>query len=100
MKVTLSLVCAALAVASPLSAQTESAKTETAKAAGKDAAPAAPVSMDKVSYFIGTQIGGNIASNFKQQGIDINVDNFVAAIRDQFQGNAPKYKKKKLQQPI
>ncbi len=97
MKVTLSLVCAALAVASTLSAQTEPAKTETAKAAGKAAAPAAPVSMDKVSYFIGTQIGSNIASNFKQQGIDINVDNFVAAIRDQFEGNAPKYKKEELE---
>lgn len=92
MKSTLRFVCAALVVASPLAAQTESAKP-----AGEAAAPAASAPMDKVSYFIGSQIGGNIANNFKQQGIDLDLDNFLAAIRDQFEGKPGKYKPEELQ---
>lgn len=53
--------------------------------------------MDKVSYFIGTQIGGNIANNFKQQGVDIDLDNFLQAIRDQFEGKKPKFEQKDLE---
>ena len=92
MKATLRLVCAALAVASPLSAQTESAKP-----AGEAAAPAASAPMDKVSYFIGSQIGGNIANNFKQQGIDIDLDAFFSAMRDQFEGKPSKYTPEELE---
>ena len=99
MKTTLHLVCAVLAAASTLSAQTASEKP-TAAAAKKspDAAkaPAAPVAMDKVSYFIGTQIGGNIAQNFKGQGIEIDLENFLQAVRDQFEGKPSKFKQEEL----
>ena len=97
MKVTLRIVCAALAVASTVSAQTEPAKpAETAKTTGEAAAPAAKPDMDKVSYFIGKNIGGNIANNFKQQGVDIDVENFLQAMRDQFEGKPSKFKEEEL----
>lgn len=92
MKSIFSVACAAFAVASTLSAQTESAKP-----AGEAAAPAASAPMDKVSYFIGSQIGGNIANNFKQQGVDIQLDSFLGAIRDQFEGKPSKYKPEELE---
>lgn len=92
MKFTLRLACAAFAVASTLSAQTESPKP-----AGEAAAPAASAPMDKVSYFIGSQIGGNIANNFKQQGVDVDLDSFLGAIRDQFEGKPSKYKPEELE---
>lgn len=97
MKVTLRIVCAALAVASTVSAQTEPAKpAEPAKTAGEAAAPAAKPDMDKVSYFIGKNIGGNIANNFKQQGVDIDIENFLQAMRDQFEGKPSKFKEEEL----
>lgn len=91
MKITLHLACAALAVASTLSAQTAAEKPAAAAAA-----PAAPAPMDKVSYYIGSQIGGNIAQNFKGQGIDIDLDNFLQAVRDQFEGKPSKFKEEEL----
>lgn len=99
MKSTLRLACAALAVASTLSAQTKSepAAAEPAKPAGAAAAPAAAVDMDKVSYVIGTQIGGQIANSFKQQGVDINIESFLGAVRDQLEGKPAKYKPEELQ---
>jgi FKBP-type peptidyl-prolyl cis-trans isomerase len=97
MKVTLRIVCAALAVATTVSAQTEPAKpAETAKTTSQTAAPAAKPAMDKVSYFIGKNIGGNIANNFKQQGIEIDVENFLQAMRDQFEGKPGKFKEEEL----
>lgn len=101
MKATLRLACAAFAVASSLSAQTESAKpAEAAKAAGAASAPAASAPMDKVSYFIGSQIGGNIANNFKQQGVEIDIDSFLGAVRDQFEGKPSKYKPEELEEAM
>ncbi|HEY1084532.1 MAG TPA: FKBP-type peptidyl-prolyl cis-trans isomerase [Prosthecobacter sp.] len=101
MKATLRIACAALAVASTLSAQTDAAKPaaekESAKPAGEAAAPAASAPMDKVSYFIGTRIGGDIANNFKNQGIDLDLDSFLGAIRDQFEGKPSKYKPEELE---
>jgi len=107
MKATLRIVCAALAVATTASAQTEPAKTaapepakaaaaEPAKSTGDAAAPAAKPAMDKVSYFIGKNIGTNIANNFKQQGVDIDVENFLQAMRDQFEGKPSKFKEEEL----
>jgi FKBP-type peptidyl-prolyl cis-trans isomerase len=103
MKVTLRIVCAALAVATTVSAQTEPAKpaeaakaAEPAKTAGEAAAPAAKPDMEKVSYFIGKNIGGNIANNFKQQGVEIDIENFLQAMRDQFEGKPGKYKEEEL----
>lgn len=104
MKATLRLVCAALAVASPLTAQTDAAKPagekEAANPAGEAAAPAPSASMDKVSYFIGTQIGANIANNFKQQGIDLDLDNFLDGMRNQFEGKEPKFKQEELEEAM
>ncbi|MDZ4289410.1 MAG: FKBP-type peptidyl-prolyl cis-trans isomerase [Prosthecobacter sp.] len=98
MKTTLHLACAALAVASTLSAQTAAEKPAAApgKSAGAAAAPATSAPMDKVSYFIGSQIGGNIAQNFKGQGIEIDLDNFLQAVRDQFEGKPGKFKQEEL----
>jgi FKBP-type peptidyl-prolyl cis-trans isomerase len=98
MKATLSIACAALAVVSTVSAQTEPAKPagDAATPAKTAAAPAAPAPMDKVSYFIGTNIGGNIANNFKQQGVEVDLENFLQAIRDQFEGKPSKYKQEEL----
>ncbi|HCN31256.1 MAG TPA: hypothetical protein DIT64_21615 [Verrucomicrobiales bacterium] len=83
MKPTLALAAAALAFAAPVSAQTE-------------AAAAAPAPMDKVSYFIGSQIGGNIANNFKQQGIEVDLENFLQAVRDKFEGKPSKFTEQEL----
>jgi FKBP-type peptidyl-prolyl cis-trans isomerase FklB len=74
MKTTLSLACAALAVVSTLSAQTA------ADAPAAATAPAAP--MDKVSYFIGKNVGSQIA----QQPDKVNIDSFVSGIEDVITG--------------
>lgn len=92
MKAILCFAGAALAVIQPLSAQ-----TEPSKAAGGAATTPANASMDKVSYFIGTQIGRNIANNFQQQGIKIDLENFLAAVRDQFEGKPSKFKPEELE---
>lgn len=83
MKYSLSLAAALMAFAAPLNAQNEPA--------------AAPASMDKVSYFIGSQIGGNISNNFKQQGIEVDLENFLQAIRDKFEGKPSKFTQEELE---
>lgn len=59
------------------------------EAAAPDAATPA---MDKVSYFIGTQIGGQ----FKSQEIDIDLDSFMQAVKDKLEGNEPKFTQEEL----
>ncbi len=49
--------------------------------------------MEKVSYFIGRQIGGQ----FKQQKLDINLENFTAAVQDAVSGKPAKYSEKELE---
>ncbi len=87
MKSTLTLVCATLVAAAQLPAQNDSAK--------EPAATNAP--MDKVSYFIGSQIGTNIANNFKQQGVEVELDSFLQAMRDKFEGKPSKYTQEELE---
>lgn len=92
MKLTLPLAMAAtLALAPQLSAQAtgqpEAAATKTA-----NEAPAAKPNMDKVSYFIGTQI----ATNMKKQKIEINVEQLAAAMSDTLADKQPKYKEEEL----
>ena len=85
MKPTLSLALAALLASANLNAQ---------EAAVKPAeAPAAKPDMDKVSYFIGRQLG----TNFKQQKIDVNVDTLSSAIKDVIAGKEGKYKQEELE---
>ena len=89
MKPTLSLALAAFVATANLNAQEAAVKPA-------DAAPAAPAAkpdMDKVSYFIGRQLG----TNFKQQKIDINVETLSAAIKDTFAGKEGKYKQEELE---
>lgn len=93
MKSTLRIALAVLTATATLSAQT----ADSAKSGGAAAAPAASAPMDKVSYFIGTQIGGNIANNFKQQGVEVDLDAFLEAVRHQFEGKPSKYKPEELQ---
>lgn len=86
MKTTLCLACAAFAVAVSVSAQTD------AKPAGEAAAAPPSAPMDKVSYFIGTNVGGQ----FKGQGIELDFDSFLQGIKDQYAGNKPKYSREEL----
>jgi|JI6StandDraft_1071083.scaffolds.fasta_scaffold01351_8 FKBP-type peptidyl-prolyl cis-trans isomerase len=85
MKFKTCLALAALAASSTLNAQ------EAVKPAA--AAPAAKPDMEKVSYFIGRQIGGN----FKQQKVEVNVDTFAGAIRDVMAGKESKYPQAELE---
>jgi FKBP-type peptidyl-prolyl cis-trans isomerase len=87
MKLTLPFAMAALlALAPQLRAQA------TGGAAAKEA-PAAKPNMDKVSYFIGTQI----ATNMKKQKIEINVEQLAAAMSDTLADKQPKFKTEELQ---
>ena len=91
MKTTLqAAVAATLVVAAPLYSQTP----DPAAPAGEPATAAAPgpVPMDKVSYFIGTNIGGQM----KSQGIEIDVAALTAGIGDTLAGKEPKYSKDEL----
>ena len=76
MKSTLRLTLAGIAAAFSMNAQ-EPAKPD----------------MEKVSYFIGRQIGGQ----FKQQKLDINLENFTAAVQDAVSGKPSKYSEKELE---
>lgn len=80
MKTTLpAVVAATLAVAAPLYSQ----NTE----------PAAPdVPMDKVSYVIGTNLGGQ----FKSQGIEVDIKALSEGIADTLAGKDPKYSQEEL----
>ena len=88
MKTTLqAAIAATIAVATPSFSQTP------APAAAPAAAPApAAVPMDKVSYFIGTNIGGQ----FKSQGIDVDFTAFQEGIKDAMAGKEPKYSREEL----
>ncbi len=80
MKTTLpAVIAASLAVAAPSFSQ----NTE-------PAAPAVP--MDKVSYFIGTNLGGQ----FKSQGIEIDIAALTEGINDVLAGKDPKYTQDEL----
>lgn len=63
----------------------------------QDAKPAAaapdPALKDKVSYFIGTQIG----QDFKRNGIELNLELFTQAIQDSLEGKQSKYTDKDLE---
>jgi FKBP-type peptidyl-prolyl cis-trans isomerase len=92
MKTTLhAAVAATLAVAAPLFSQTP----DPAAPAGEPATAAAPagaVPMDKVSYFIGTNMG----SQLKGQGIDVDIEALVAGITDSMAGKESKYSRDEL----
>ena len=96
MKPTTALLCAALAAASLTHAQ-EVKPAQPADAPAAAAAPAAPatpapVSMDKVSYFI----GNNIGQNFKSQGIAIDIPALNEGIKAALSGEKPKYTQEEL----
>lgn len=89
MKPTLSLALAALLASANLNAQEAAVKP----AEAAPAAPAAKPDMEKVSYFIGRQLG----TNFKQQKIDINVETLSSAIKDVIAGKEGKFKQEELE---
>lgn len=84
MKSKISIALAALVAFSNVNAQ------DTAKPA---ADAAIKPDMEKVSYFIGRQIGGN----FKQQKVDIDVASFTAAIQDVIAGKESKFSQEELE---
>ncbi len=65
----------------------------TEKPAAPAGDPLAAVPMDKVSYFIGR----NIAGNMKQQGFKPLMDQLAAGMNDTFEGKEPKFNDKELQ---
>lgn len=91
MKFTLLLPFLALALVSSIRAQ------DTKPTENKEAKPAAnvpdPALKDKVSCFIGTQIG----RDFQRNGLDLNLDVFVQAIKDAMDKKQPKYSEAELE---
>ena len=51
-----------------------------------------PAPMDKVSYFIGNNMGGQFAG----QGIKVDIEAFVAGMKDALDGKQPKYTREEL----
>ncbi|WP_050023914.1 FKBP-type peptidyl-prolyl cis-trans isomerase [Verrucomicrobium sp. BvORR034] len=93
MKVSLLLPLIALSLAAPLRAQ-ETKSTE-AKPAETAAAPAPVIDaalLEKVSYFYGTQMGGQ----FQEMGVQINVDSLAAGVKDAIDKKEPKYSREEL----
>jgi FKBP-type peptidyl-prolyl cis-trans isomerase len=87
MKPTIALLCAALAATSLIQAQ-EVKPAQPAPAP----APTGPVPMDKVSYFIGLNIG----ENFKKQGLEIDIPSFTEAIKAALTGEKHKFTQEEL----
>ena len=94
MKVAFLFPLLALALVSSIRAQ-DTKLTET-----KEAKPAAdvtdPALKEKVSCFIGTQIG----RDFQRNGLDLNLDVFVQAIKDAMDKKQPKYSEKELEEAM
>lgn len=90
MRLTLLLPILALALVSSIRAQDN-------KPATKPADPAAnvpdPALKDKVSCFIGTQIG----RDFQKNGIELNLEVFTQAIKDALDKKEPKYSQAELE---
>src|SRR3954469_2354015 len=85
-----SLLHSLLALALVSSIQAQDKKTSDTKAAAdKPAAStvADPALKDKVSCFIGTQIG----HDFQRNGIELNLDVFVQAKKDATENKEPKF---------
>lgn len=87
MKPTTVLLCAAIAAFSTIQAQ------EVKPTQGAEPAKApATVPMDKVSYFIGLNMGGQ----FKEQGVAIDIASLTEAIKAAISGEKPKYSQEEL----
>ncbi|MFZ4764512.1 MAG: FKBP-type peptidyl-prolyl cis-trans isomerase [Roseimicrobium sp.] len=92
MKYTFLLPLFALALVSTIRAQ--DTKTTAAQPAAAPAAAPDPNLKDKISYFIGTQIG----SDFKRNGIEVNLDTFGQAVKDALEGKKDsKYTQQELE---
>lgn len=87
MKPTIALLCAALAAVTVVQAQ----EVKPAQPAEAPATPA-KVPMDKVSYFIGLNMGGQ----FKEQGIALDLASFTEAIKAAMAGEKPKFSQEEL----
>jgi FKBP-type peptidyl-prolyl cis-trans isomerase len=87
MKSSLVLLLATLAFVSSTQAQDKTADPK-ASAAAPD-----PALNEKVSYFIGTQIG----NDFQRNGIELNLEVFVQAIKDAMDKKKPKYAEAELE---
>ena len=87
MKSSLVLLLATLAFVSSTQAQDKTADSK-ASAAAPD-----PALNEKVSYFIGTQIG----NDFQKNGIELNLEVFVQAIKDAMDKEQPKYAEAELE---
>lgn len=89
MKPTPILAAAALSIVSIACAQDEK-KSE-------DAAKSAAVPMDKISYLMGREIAGMQNGQLGQQGLKLDIDNYIAGARDGIEGKEPKFSKEELE---
>src|SRR4051812_4413050 len=87
MKSPLVFLLSALALVSPTQAQDKAVDPKAAAAAPD------PALKEKVSYFIGTQIG----NDFQRNGLELDLDVFVQAIKDALDKKQPKYAEAELE---
>lgn len=89
MKISFLLPLIALSLAAPLRAQ----ETKPAEAKPTESAPVLDKALlEKVSYFYGTQMGGQ----FQEMGIEINVDALASGVKDTLDKKDPKYSREEL----
>lgn len=80
------ILCAAVSTLGSLQAQeAKPAAAAPAEAKQAEAAPTAPPAMDKVSYFIGKNVGGQFAG--QKEKVDLAV--FLEGVKDAFAGTKP-----------
>lgn len=65
------------------------------KSAEPAASPAVP--MDKISYLMGREIAGMQNGQLGQQGLKLDLENYVAGARDGIEGKEPKFSKEELE---
>lgn len=82
------LVLGAFAVTSLVGAQDDKKTAEAAQ-------PAA-VPMDKISYLMGREIAGMQNGQLSQQGLKLDLENYLAGARDGIEGKEPKFSREEL----
>lgn len=89
MKPTPFLALGALAIASVVGAQDDKKKAA-------EAAQPAAVPMDKISYLMGREIAGMQNGQLSQQGLKLDLENYLAGARDGIEGKEPKFSREDL----
>lgn len=100
MKTRSTLALAAIAAFASVSAQDDKKPAEAAKPAEAskpaEAEKPAAVPMDKISYLMAHEILAMQKNQLGEQGLSINLEQYLAGARDSFDGKAMKYPKEEL----